>query len=278
MNSPAEESVDRVSDAFHSGAHVWVVSDVHGNDDALKAAFSLMNADEPLIVLGDLLTYGCQPGEVLERMGRELDNRPALLIWGNHDQMYRELAGGVTTYYNGIPPWIRESVDWTREHVGTDWLQWPWLESASFDEILFAHANPYPYGDWSYLNSYEDHLTALGTLRQNGNRLLLVGHTHRAKALLVQRTGDERWAESLFTDDLVVRDTDTAVVNTGSVGQPRNRERASTLVSLRVTTAGIAVKHHRLTYDPAGYLAAIRRSGMAAETRERLASFFVSEG
>jgi predicted phosphodiesterase len=275
MNSSTEDAVGIVAESFNSGNHVWVLSDIHGNRDALDAALALTDPDDPCVFLGDLLTYGCQADGVIDRIAAELDRRPCLFIWGNHDQMYRELARGVTDYYYSIPSWIRESVDWTRKHTGTDWLEWPWLESATFDGILFDHANPYPYGDWTYLNSYQDHVDAMQTLLENGHRLLLVGHTHRAKALLVQRNGAERWVEGPMDQDLIVGAEDAALVNTGSVGQPRNRKRTSTLASLRQSTSGVVVKHHQISYDSTRYLAAISRSGLSEATQARLSSFFV---
>jgi putative phosphoesterase len=58
---------------------IVVVSDIHGNFDALSA---LPEGYDELWVLGDLVNYGPQPNEVIDFV-RE---KAALVVLGNHDQ------------------------------------------------------------------------------------------------------------------------------------------------------------------------------------------------
>ncbi|KJE48917.1 MULTISPECIES: metallophosphoesterase [Acidiplasma] len=59
---------------------VIIVSDIHGNYEALKALDKLENYDK-MIFLGDAVDYGPQPAEVIDFLRSESD----INIMGNHD-------------------------------------------------------------------------------------------------------------------------------------------------------------------------------------------------
>lgn len=58
-----------------------VISDVHGNASALRAVFARESADEDVLFLGDAVSPGPQPNEVIELLSR----RRGVFIAGNHD-------------------------------------------------------------------------------------------------------------------------------------------------------------------------------------------------
>jgi len=58
------------------------------------------------------------------------------------------------------------------------------------------------------------------------------------------------------------------------VGQPRHRDRRSTLLGLEIRDEGIGVTFVPVEYDLDRHLAAIDRAGFSHATRERLRSFF----
>ena len=265
--------MSEVSEAFRSGARIWILSDIHSNRDALEAALSLTEPNDPCVFLGDLLTYGCHPNAVLDRVAAEMEARPCLLVWGNHEQLYRELSESITDYYDSFPDWLREIADWTRSRVDHGWLEWSWVESAEFESVFLAHANPYGSGDWSYVNSRSDHVTALAALREAGHRVGVIGHTHRAK-VLATLGGDEWWVEGPMQDAMVLTPGDAAILNVGSVGQPRDLAQTSTVVTLQRSGTKIRAEHHRFTYDAGAHLDAIRATGLSPTTIDKLCSFF----
>jgi putative phosphoesterase len=61
-----------------TGMRVVIVSDIHGNFDALSA---LQESYDELWVLGDLVNYGPEPGLVIDYVSR----RATLIVRGNHD-------------------------------------------------------------------------------------------------------------------------------------------------------------------------------------------------
>ena len=68
-------------------ARLGILSDIHGNLFALDKVLEDLSAQNVsgLIILGDLIDYGMQSNEVVERV-RELDQDSILIkIWGNHE-------------------------------------------------------------------------------------------------------------------------------------------------------------------------------------------------
>ena len=58
-----------------------VVSDIHGNIDALEAALALVRPEDGLLCLGDIVGYGPNPNECVERIRL----RATATVLGNHD-------------------------------------------------------------------------------------------------------------------------------------------------------------------------------------------------
>ena len=69
---------------------IAVLSDIHSVSSALDAALDDARAEgfDVLLILGDLLTYGVNPAETLELVHEAVARDGAILISGNHDQMY----------------------------------------------------------------------------------------------------------------------------------------------------------------------------------------------
>lgn len=235
-----------------------VLSDIHANARALSAAVeavSAANADE-VIVLGDLLTYGIDVTETMEIVGR-LVGSGAHLIIGNHDKLYLDLADGDLTYYQRLPSWIRESVDYNQSRLDIlAFRDLPWqLEFADSDlGLLFAHANPFGYPDWTYLNSDRDLERASLVLTERGFELGCFGHTHRPG---------------------VYRGSSGSLVTCpGSVGQPRTRGGPATIQFIRATASGSTSEHREIGFDAAAHLGALSASGLSTSCVEHLQGYF----
>jgi len=59
---------------------LFIISDIHGNYDALKTAYENVNFDK-LIFLGDSVDYGPEPEKVIDFLRENSD----INIMGNHD-------------------------------------------------------------------------------------------------------------------------------------------------------------------------------------------------
>ena len=118
---------------------------------------------------------------------------------------------------------------------------------------MIAHANPFAYGDWTYLEGAETVARAEAALRARGATTGVFGHTHRAR---IQREG-------------------VLLCNAGSIGQPRNRERASTFLLLELDDAGsVRAAIEPVHYDVDAHLRRLRASSLSPGTVARLTGFF----
>ena len=100
---------------------VLVISDVHGNADALRAVLEDAGRWDDVWVLGDLVDYGPEPQVVVD-MVREL--RPGLVVRGNHDNA---VAFGVDCLCD---PKVHELSVYTRQAISARLLsreQVEWL-------------------------------------------------------------------------------------------------------------------------------------------------------
>lgn len=261
-------------------ARFAVIADVHGNASAFAAALGLARRRgfDRLVLLGDLLTYGCEPAEVLRLAGEAVARDEAVLVLGNHDQLYLDLAGGERGYYEALPVWLRETVDWTAAAVaGTDLAgALPWRRRYEAGDLLFAHANPFAFRDWTYLNGPADLAKAAGALRGQGRTAGVFGHTHRAKVAVVGPGGEIRVTTPAGGEGRAVIPAggdDVVVVDPGSVGQPRDAAKASTLLFATSSRAGLALEHVRVPYDVESFRRGIMTAALSPATRAKLLGY-----
>ncbi|MEN0061668.1 MAG: metallophosphoesterase [Myxococcota bacterium] len=261
--------------------NAWVLSDIHANRAALDAALAQVDADPaPIIILGDLLTYGPDPCAVLDRLSERSDVSHWVL--GNHDELYLGLlAGTPPPSYHRVPDWLRATIDWTCERIETDGAAAAWLRTLPFvrehvdNGILFAHANP--FGNWRYVDRDEEHREAAGVLARRGFSVGVFGHTHRGRLFT-----DPPRSRSPGPDRLVWgprshgTGTEVRILNAGSVGQPRNRTGTSTILRLRGTGRSGEASLSVLHYDVAKFLMRLDRMPLPESTVDRLGSFFAA--
>ena len=263
-----------------------VLSDIHGNAHAFKAALTIARTRgfDQLVILGDLLTYGCDPTAVLALTQEAIDRDGAVLIKGNHDQLYEDLVGGNVEYSKSLPEWIRESVHWTLGAVNAEdfGIRFPWAHSLTISGLYFAHANPFGVGDWTYLNAPADMERAGRLLAEQGYAVGLFGHTHRAK--LVEF--DENGRASVRTPRVLGFDVPVSVpdvsslrvvlVDPGSVGQPRAPDNASTMALISLTQRTLSLEFLAISYDVQAHKRSIMDTPLSNATKRRILEYFDS--
>jgi len=198
--------------------NVAVISDIHGNASALNMCLeSISNRNvDILICLGDILTYGTQPNQVIDRLDKYQRNGKLIMIKGNHEEFY--FSSDILASYK-IPSFVKESIDWTKEKLKFTKLEkiFDWRTHYSFKNIFFAHANPFQYGDWSYIETETKIAEAIKQLKKQNFFCGVFGHSHRQYILQGSNFLNNLFHSNL--DDL----SEPLIVNVGSVGQPRGR-------------------------------------------------------
>jgi predicted phosphodiesterase len=255
---------------------IAVVSDLHANARAVAASIDIARRSgaDSIVVLGDLLTYGLDVAEVIDLVADVADRDGAHVILGNHDQLYLDLDEGRTEYFAKLPAWIRESVEHTRAQldVGAFRRRFAWKEEVRIGDVYIAHANPFGYGDWTYLNGAAEMERARTAVAALGARVGIFGHNHRAGV----HAGGSALREIATVGAAGPLDAREGVVlvNPGSVGQPRRADALSTMAVVDVDGGDVRVALEAISYDVAAQRAALSGAPLAAATREKLASFF----
>jgi diadenosine tetraphosphatase ApaH/serine/threonine PP2A family protein phosphatase len=235
---------------------IAVVSDIHGNLEALEAVLADVDrrGADVLYSLGDIVGYGPSPADCIEL----LRGRAAVSLAGNHDAA----VAGLTALdeFNKFARW---GVEWTRSHLDPRLIAYlgalPYVHRGP--DLLLAHASPVEPERWHYIHGLADadeHFAAFG------ERLCFVGHSHRpGMYAILERGGVERCGERE-----TLRPGLRYLVNAGSVGQPRDRDPRASYAVYDSVRGRIEV--FRVAYPVAKTQGRMRAAGMPAFLVDRL--------
>lgn len=192
---------------------IAVLSDIHGNLDALKAVLADIDAQEigEIITLGDNIGYGPDPDEVVKLLAA----RGVSSTLGNH-----EMAAVFPEVPNRMNPTASKALEVTRSLLSEEAVAW----IRELPQFIIRHNGRFVHGCppdlWhKYLftvnGSQLDH--AFASFRES---VCFVGHTHDLE--LISRCGDRTVRGPLPEGRTVLEPSCRYIVNIGSVGQPRD--------------------------------------------------------
>ena len=231
---------------------VLVISDIHANLTALKAVL----ADAGPV---DETCYGPDPNQVVEML-RELPNLTCIL--GNHDVA---VLGQMD--YAVFNTEARKSLLWQKQNVTP--VNLSYLENLEQDRlgrenVTLAHGSPRD-PVWEYiLNTLSARLNFEAFITP----YCFVGHTH-LQCMFQLDTDRDRVSQTTTHPGEVMQLTPRAILNPGSVGQPRDRDPRSAYAIYDPETA--AWEPRRVAYDIEAVQARIRAAGLPEKHALRLA-------
>jgi predicted phosphodiesterase len=232
-----------------------LISDVHGNLEALDAVLAELDRTEPgarLVCSGDIVGYGPDPEACIAR----LRDRNAVCVIGNHEEMVLGRRDFSRCVHAGIVAAV-----WTRTALSGESRAYlerlpAWVEAAP--GVIVCHGN-LASAD-TYVSTPERAEEALAQLRAgHPNACVLVcGHTHHQA--LHQKVGGFQ---------LVTAPRDQALewpclINPGSVGQARDGTAPRARYAV-LDVEGHRVSFHELTYDPVPTIRKLRSAGLVAK-------------
>jgi diadenosine tetraphosphatase ApaH/serine/threonine PP2A family protein phosphatase len=234
---------------------VAVLSDIHGNLAALEAVLAALRPYDTIWQLGDIVGYGPQPDEVVDLLRAE----GAGGVCGNHDQA--ALGRIETSWFNAD---ARRAVEWTAERIEPRTREWlaTLPDRAVEGEFTLAHGSPRD-PVWEYVYTAP---VARASLAATATTHALVGHTH---VPLVFREDDGR-VEALSPSDgsQLALDGRRAIINPGSVGQPRDGDPRACGMLLDTETQ--TLEWRRVEYAFETTQQRMRELGLPARLVERL--------
>jgi diadenosine tetraphosphatase ApaH/serine/threonine PP2A family protein phosphatase len=248
-----------------------ILSDLHANRPALEVALADAHrrGARRYVCLGDVVGYGAEPLYCLDRVmslcgagavdpdGRGLE--PGLCLQGNHEFALLESAADFNPRARAAIEWTREAIASGRDGSGSGaagyWDYIGGLEPMQCDErAMFAHGSPRdPVREYVVPSDAKD-LAKLSAMFEYMLRpVCFVGHSH-VPAVYYEDQRFFRPRDTAGPYSLGVSDSMRAIVNVGSVGQPRDRDPRLSYVLFD----GECVTFVRLAYDVAAAQAAIR--------------------
>ncbi len=236
---------------------IAVISDIHGNLEALNAVLDDARREsvDQLICLGDVVGYGADPNACLARVREEA----VATVLGNHDAAACDLKQSEN--FNEV---AREAIRWTAETLSEDNLDFLGRVPYEFVEgdARYVHASPDDPPSWHYILTEQEAWNAFEACPEP---VCFVGHSHVPLRVFLRK------GRLVVLDEDVVEleGDDRALVNVGSVGQPRDGDwRASYALYdpvLRAVTA------RRVEYDIDEASRKIRAAGLPEILATRLA-------
>jgi diadenosine tetraphosphatase ApaH/serine/threonine PP2A family protein phosphatase len=192
---------------------VLIISDIHANRTALEAVIADAGPIDAAWCLGDLVGYGPDPNECIERV-QELPQLTCLL--GNHDA-----AALSQIDVDSFNPDARLAIHWTRSTLSAASLAFlrGLPDIAVIDDMTLTHGSP-RQPVWEYIL---DTRTATLNFDFFDTPYCVVGHTHLP--VLYYLPDESRVARLIVPDaSMQLALAPRTILNPGSVGQPRDRD------------------------------------------------------
>lgn len=238
-----------------------VISDIHANLEALDAVIRHAEGQfEGIVCLGDVVGYGADPNAVCEWVREHADH----VIRGNHDKACCGIEEPVL-----FNPVARFAVEWTHEQLTEEnlaWLRELPMGPAEVEDFLLTHGSVLDEDE--YLIDAQD---AANQFPHVLGRVVFFGHTHIQGGFMLrtsQKNGDRAEVDP-DANGIVLSGADTALINPGSVGQPRDLEWESGYALY--DSEKRRVRYRRCPYDVAASRKKILDAGLPTALADRLA-------
>ncbi|MCX7935072.1 MAG: metallophosphoesterase family protein [Planctomycetota bacterium] len=238
---------------------IAILSDIHGNLEAAEAVFSDIAAQgvERILNLGDTVGYGPDPEACVDLVAV----RCQWNLCGNHDYAVLHEAEGFNPIARAAVDYVRNRMKPSPQCQDADTLRrWQFLENLEpiYEEDCFEamHASPrQPITEYVLPSDPEmDPHKVREIFAAMSHRVAFIGHTHFPG--IIEEDRDGFLMPQMFAQVYHLGER-RALINVGSVGQPRDRDTRCCYVIFD----GETVVYRRVAYDIETTVAKVRRCG-----------------
>lgn len=235
-----------------------VMGDIHANLDAFQTVIddAKRQGAEKFLCVGDIVGYGAEPKSCL-RLIRELN---FVAVAGNHDNA--AIGRLDISYFNYH---AREAIEWTRQRIS--------IENAKFlgslplvaevDGLSIGHGTIHRPEQFGYIETV---FAAQLSFQAMKTSIAFLGHSHVPITFMQNEEGDSvTYTQSMEVD---LRQIPRAIINVGSVGQPRDDDPRSCYCIYDSEKKSAELR--RIEYDIESAAAKIRRAGLPDVLAARL--------
>jgi predicted phosphodiesterase len=233
-----------------------IVSDIHGNREALEAVLKdACGQYDRIVCLGDIVCYGADPNFVVEWARCQV----SAIVRGNHDAVCAGLESLSRFNDNAA-----DAAAWSRRVLSPKNLAYlKRLSAGPLRHEGFDLAHGSPFGEYDYLCSQDDVAAISHWIK---TPLTFFGHTHDQGGFQIKRNGKINLIDPHVPTGLTLAPRSRYLVNPGSVGQPRDRNPDAAYAIYSPTEHWIEFR--RAKYDAKAAGKKILKAGLS----ERLAS------
>jgi len=234
-----------------------VISDIHANLAALEAVLDDAPDFDELWCLGDLVGYGPRPNECIDRV-RSL---PHTSLAGNHDQA--ALGKLSLSSFNAV---ARAANEWTQRELTSNSRTYLSGLSPSLQQGEFSLAHGSPREPvWEYIMDAD---VACRNFEHFSTAVCLVGHTHVPVLFELDETHGRCRAELPPFPEPLQLGPARAIINPGSVGQPRDGDPRASYAFL--DTDEVTWEFRRVSYPVEVTQERMRAEGLPRHLIDRL--------
>jgi len=239
-----------------------VISDIHGNLDALTAVLAdIARKDvERVVCLGDVVSFGPSPGECVDAIASIPE---VAWVRGNHDRYIGERSFLSKAFVDRWPAGFVENEQWTHSQLSSSQLTTlatlppSAVMNAGSVEFHFFHATETSDEDFLWGDSTAEEFE--GKIGRGGIRVY--GHIHHQYARTIPGT---------------------VYLNPGSVGFPFDGDPSTAYALIRVADESVSVELVRIQYTVSNTIANLERNevpwiGPIRSALEKSLSFFSPE-
>lgn len=236
-----------------------ILGDIHSNLSALNTVLDCLDQDDvdTLISVGDVVGYGGAPSECIAI----LRDRGAFVVKGNHDAA---CVGELDE--RTFNPYARAAVAWTRSVLDEEEKRWlrglPLV--VTLEHCQVAHGTLHRPELFDYILSLSD---ADPSLDEMSRPVCFVGHSH-IPITVMRFTDDPRRTAYTHESEIDLSDTVKALINVGSVGQPRDENPLTAYALYDSETRKASIR--RVPYDIEAEVERIAAAGLPPVLGERL--------
>ena len=207
-----------------------IISDIHANMEALQAVLDDIAARdvESIICLGDVIGYGPEPRECLELIRKHA----SVTLLGNHDFAVLYEPENFNVGAEAAAFWTRQQIETESSDTNRS-AWWEFLGALEMRHVIgngdadagptvFVHGSPRrPVNEYIFPDDVYNNPNKVHGLFERFSHLCFVGHTHVPGVFL---NTPDFYSPDELEDVFEVDPARKALINVGSVGQPRDRD------------------------------------------------------
>lgn len=216
-----------------------IISDIHSNLEALLAVLAEIDRRkiEDIVCLGDVVGYGPNPKECLDL----IRDRARICLMGNHDHAVLYEPANFNSAAERACYWTRQLLE-AEKNVEQRNARWRFLGRLAVRhqerDILYVHASPRrPINEYIFPEDvFTNPQKVIANFERMDTQLSFVGHTHQPGVFLDDPYFDP--PHELPDSPFYEVEDERAIVNVGSVGQPRDRDPRASFVVIHDRESG----------------------------------------